>query len=204
MTTTSTSNQCEQKAFHICDLNQQNEVRDPSTTDQKKYASKDVLQNEAGITNARSSHPIIGSFGAFPCVILSMYNPRIQTAALAHIDAVTNLQQGVQMLVDQMQVIDSDLISIELATGCLPEINPTLQKLKDTCAKVKNFCLKKIHHSEVLSIDARSGDTFYRNELGFELASDERKQIRKSQEELLKGLPLEERLPLILGFDDRA
>ena len=128
------------------------------TDQQQKYVSKAVLQGEAGITNANSPQPIIASFGASLCVILSIYNPRAQIAALAHIDASADLQKAIQMLNYQTQKIDPGPILIEMSTGILEE-NETLERLRNMIEAHENMSLKKIHCSSCLSIDARSGET---------------------------------------------
>jgi hypothetical protein len=55
----------------------QKTVIDPVTdiSDINPTVAKAILQGEAGITVSTAKQPIIGSFGAGPCVIISIYTP---------------------------------------------------------------------------------------------------------------------------------
>lgn len=61
-----------------------------------------VLQAEAGVTNAKGKWPIIGSFGADPCVILAIQDTGNKVAAIAHIDAGTDTVQAVGKLTESI------------------------------------------------------------------------------------------------------
>lgn len=50
-----------------------------------------VVQHEYAVTQKGSAKPILGTFGASPCVILAIYDEQNKIALLAHIDAGTNL-----------------------------------------------------------------------------------------------------------------
>ena len=58
------------------------------------FTKKEALavgQHEIAITNAASIKPILGSYGAGPCIIIAAFNPSTKQALLAHVDAVTVL-----------------------------------------------------------------------------------------------------------------
>lgn len=50
-----------------------------------------VLQHTAAITGSNSDKPILGTYGAGPCVIIAAYNPSTNQALLMHIDGLTSL-----------------------------------------------------------------------------------------------------------------
>lgn len=66
-------------------------MRGLKRVDFKKSDSMTVLQHEYAITNAESEKPVLGTFGAGPCLILALYDDKNKVAMLAHIDALTNL-----------------------------------------------------------------------------------------------------------------
>jgi len=50
-----------------------------------------VLQHEYAITTATANQPVLGTFGAGPCLILALYDSENKTAILAHIDSMTDI-----------------------------------------------------------------------------------------------------------------
>jgi hypothetical protein len=46
-----------------------------------------VIQREYAITTSTSPQPVLGTFGAGPCVILALYDSKSKSAILAHIDS---------------------------------------------------------------------------------------------------------------------
>lgn len=51
-----------------------------------------VVQHEYAIATFDSRQPVLGTFGAGPCVILALYDKENRRAMLAHIDSLTDLQ----------------------------------------------------------------------------------------------------------------
>ncbi len=141
-------------------------VSEPDTlTSKQKHSeitpsiAKAVLQGEAGITTSSATKPIIGSLSAGPCVIISMYNKKTKTCAVAHIDALSNPRRVLTMLTHQLTKDSSDHLIVEMATQNT-EKNQTLQELQSFILKNKNISLEKIHSSSSLAIDSRTGKTF--------------------------------------------
>ncbi|MGD9153747.1 MAG: hypothetical protein PVG30_08890 [Gammaproteobacteria bacterium] len=63
-----------------------------------KNLAEGVLQREYAITTANSKKPILGTYGAGPCLIVAIYDSKSKTAFLAHIDSATNLKSLTQIL----------------------------------------------------------------------------------------------------------
>lgn len=62
-----------------------------------------LLQAEAGITSAESQWPILGSFGANPCVIVAMHAADTRVVGMAHVDAITDIREAVNTLANAVQ-----------------------------------------------------------------------------------------------------
>ncbi|MBV53236.1 MAG: hypothetical protein CL816_04115 [Coxiellaceae bacterium] len=61
------------------------------TNDFKKELTRGVLQGEFGVTDGNDAIPILGTFGAGPCLIVAIYESEKKSAFLTHIDASTCL-----------------------------------------------------------------------------------------------------------------
>lgn len=59
--------------------------------DFNKKLSEGVLQGEYAITLSSSNKPILGTYGAGPCLIVAIYDVESKISFLAHIDGVTDL-----------------------------------------------------------------------------------------------------------------
>ncbi|MGC1853947.1 MAG: hypothetical protein WA659_01015 [Candidatus Aquirickettsiella sp.] len=127
--------------------------------------SQAVLQHEVAITNSKSKKPILGSYGARPCVIVALYNPSTKEAVLAHIDALTTLFSLNQYFTklssnaengDKIQVHLSggDNSSKKKTTALIKEINDC----NDTEIISANIC--NGNDSKSLAIDSRTGEIF--------------------------------------------
>jgi peptide-N-terminal asparagine amidohydrolase len=57
-----------------------------------------ILQHEYAITQSTALQPVLGTFGAGPCIILALYDNKNNIAVLAHIDAVTDIQSLSEVL----------------------------------------------------------------------------------------------------------
>jgi hypothetical protein len=69
----------------------QSPLKGVKSVDFKSYEAVTVLQHEYAVTKADYSQPVLGTFGAGPCVILALYDHENKTAVLAHIDALTDI-----------------------------------------------------------------------------------------------------------------
>lgn len=74
---------------------------------------KGIIQKEYAITNADSDVPIIGTFGLGPCIALVVYDPITNTAALAHVDSMTNID-SLGTIFDDMEVTDKQLARLRV------------------------------------------------------------------------------------------
>lgn len=126
--------------------------------------AKNVLQRPVGYTQAKERYPIIGSFGAGPCLTMAVYNPKHKTAALCHIDSMTNLNSLHSIFSNLNPTKDKDTpVEIHLAGGD--------ESSKEMVAKViniiENFEYAKIISASIvrpnpaqLAIDSRTGEVF--------------------------------------------
>lgn len=77
-------------------LNYLNNIKRPLSgfTETIEFSPEDtvaVLQNEYAITHAEDKTPILGTFGAGPCVIVAIYDAINKIAILAHCDECSNI-----------------------------------------------------------------------------------------------------------------
>lgn len=163
--------------------------------------AKAILQGEAGINVSTAKQPIIASFGAGPCVIISIYNKESNTCALAHVDRIANPCEVLCMLSYQLEKDPCGQLIVELATKEI-EDNQTLEELKSLISENKNMSLEKLHSSSSLAVDARTGKTFidvdaYSLDLG--LNHKDRMEQRGVQAMPSFG----KKLPISLIFDGR-
>lgn len=120
--------------------------------------ARGILQGEAGITNADSNQPIVGSFGANECVIITAYSGRNKSAGIAHVDAIADPLQALSLLFFQLSKDGADILKVELATEETTD-NPTLDQLKAYILEHSNaYILGNIHNESSLAIDARNGN----------------------------------------------
>lgn len=122
-------------------------------------STRAVSQGEAGITQHNSAQPLVGSFGAGPCVIVSVYNTKTRVAGLSHVDAVANPWQALALLSYQATKDGEGILEVDLATS-QPDDNETLEKLKTKVLESDGMKLRKIHTSRSLVIDSRTSRTY--------------------------------------------
>lgn len=119
-----------------------------------------VLQHEYAISNAQSEQPILGTYGAGPCVILALYDKQDRVAILAHIDSMTDTQSISKLF----SLISKNETVAHLAGGdrshesvsmCI-EIVDVLEKNN---IKIENADLARseFNSASSLAIDARTG-----------------------------------------------
>lgn len=126
-----------------------------------KNEAQAVLQHEVAITNSNSTKPILGTYGAGPCVIVALYNPQTKVAALAHVDSLTNIN-SLAHHVDQISSVGAvevhlsggDSSSKKMVTEIIKLIN-SRQGAKIISANVCNG-----YESKSLALDSRTGAVF--------------------------------------------
>ena len=116
-----------------------------------------IVQGEIGVTDAKSAHPALGTFGAGPCVIVALYNPKTTKTALSHIDAFSDLQQYIDLMLHQIQDEEGSHLQVHMATS-FTEDNDTLDALKSIIKKNQKLSLEEIITASSLAIDARKGE----------------------------------------------
>ena len=126
--------------------------------------ARGVAQNELVIASADSQKPILGTFGAGPCVAIAVYNPTTHSAMLAHIDGLTNISSLNQYL----EIIAKDSpqpLQVHLAGGkeeskkmCVEIIN-MLNTRGDNIIKSSKL-IPLGGYGESLAIDAKTGEIF--------------------------------------------
>jgi len=122
-----------------------------------------VLQHEITITDGGNPKPILGSFGAGPCVIIAAYNPVTNQAMLTHVDALTSLS-SLDAYFDRLSPSPRAKLQVHLAGGddsSKEQVTIILEKiysLRDAEILSANLCCG--HESKSLAIDSRTGEVF--------------------------------------------
>ncbi|MGI4851529.1 MAG: hypothetical protein ACRYGR_06265 [Janthinobacterium lividum] len=121
--------------------------------------AKNVLMSHVGYTNHEHSYPIIGSFGANPCIIIGIYNPETKSAALCHLDSCTEITALKSMFMTLRPDEDS-LLEIHFAGG--DYIDDRLINIVNFVENQPHVFIKsaKLFSSDQMAIDARTGDIF--------------------------------------------
>ncbi|MEI6188206.1 MAG: hypothetical protein WCP46_06895 [Alphaproteobacteria bacterium] len=116
-----------------------------------------ILQSEAGVTDYSANKYILGSFGAGPCVIMTVFNPVSKIAALAHIDTCVHIGNTISLMTYPLVQDHESRLEVYLSTSQINN-NPTLEKIKAYIndQKVK-FIVKDILQSSSLAINAKDG-----------------------------------------------
>jgi Protein N-terminal asparagine amidohydrolase len=126
--------------------------------------ARGVAQNELVIANADSQKPILGTFGAGPCVAIAVYNPTTHSAMLAHIDGLTEIS-SLKKHLDIIAKNSSEPLQVHLAGGqeeskkMCAEIIEMLNKRGDNTIKSSKL-IPFGGSGESLAIDARTGEIF--------------------------------------------
>lgn len=116
-----------------------------------------IIQHEYGITTEKSRMPILGTWGAGPCVIAALYDTKNKIAAVAHLDSTWD----VKSLENMIRNFERESTVAHLYGGeqysfdnCLDII----EVITNNGIKIENCAL--IEHSKgnaSLAIDARNG-----------------------------------------------
>lgn len=131
-----------------------------NSVDFPKSAAFTIYQHDYGITTAKSRMPILGTWGAGPCVILALYNDKNKIAALAHIDTTAE----VKSLENIFRHFDVESTVAHLYGGDSSSFNKCLdiiEFIKSSGIKIETCAL--IEHSDghaSLAIDARNGKLY--------------------------------------------
>lgn len=126
--------------------------------------ARGVAQRELVMANLDSQKPILGTFGAGPCVAIAVYNPTTHKAMLSHVDALTDLS-SLRRYLDIIAQDSKEKLQVHLAGG--------QESSKEVCTKIikmlndrddntiKSSKLIPLGGSgESLAIDARTGEVF--------------------------------------------
>lgn len=126
--------------------------------------ARGVAQKELVIANADSQKPILGTFGAGPCVAIAVYNPTTHSAMLAHIDGLTNIS-SLNKYLDIVAKDSPQPLQVHLAGGkkeskkICAEIISMLNKSGDNIIKSSKL-IPLGGSGESLAIDARNREIF--------------------------------------------
>lgn len=160
-----------------------------------------VLQHEVGITNGTSAKPIIGSYGAGPCIIMAIWNSNTKEAALAHIDALTSLS-SVRSLFARIANDDNDSLEVHLHGGDSSSKKQAMEivelvKSQNNAEIISANLCSLFGGSKSLALDSRTGKTF---------TIFSAKRLEHSSDFMIKLQMIElqfEQSPLKLSFDGR-
>ena len=78
--------------------------------------ARGVAQRELVMANLDSQKPILGTFGAGPCVAIAVYNPTTHKAMLSHVDALTELS-SLRRYLDIIAQDSTEKLQVHLAGG---------------------------------------------------------------------------------------
>lgn len=120
-----------------------------------------VLQHEFAVTHAGSAQPILGTFGAGPCIILALYDKQNKQAFLAHIDSLTDIDALSKLLISFSHrhpiahLYGGDNMGKNLCISIL-------EILEKHQINIVNCKIEKVPFSEgaSLAIDARTGTIY--------------------------------------------
>ncbi|MDF2940925.1 MAG: uncharacterized protein K0R66_1567 [Gammaproteobacteria bacterium] len=149
------------------------------SVDFSKLITLPVLQHEYAIATASSSRPILGAYGAGPCVVLAVYNNKLKKALLAHIDSLTDLSSLKNIIDYQFEdgassvahIVGGDEGSIHMTANIinlLKELNITIDN-----ADIISYGWEP----QSLAIDARTGQ-IYSPVSPFDMARDRNESTR--------------------------
>ena len=126
--------------------------------------ARGVAQNELVMANLDSQKPILGTFGAGPCVAIAVYNPTTHKAMLTHVDGLTNIN-SLKKYLDIIAKDSSEPLQVHLAGGdesskkmCANIIKMLKDRGDNTIKSSKLIPLGR--SGESLAIDARTGEIF--------------------------------------------
>lgn len=124
-----------------------------------------VAQHEMRVTKADSAHPILGTFGAGPCLAVAVFNPATHVLAMAHVDALTP-DKEVLRLIDAVRGAEDSLLEVHMAGGNrgsheqVLRLIETIQAQPNVAIKTADIGLKNVDRplaSRALAVDARTG-----------------------------------------------
>jgi phosphotransferase system HPr-like phosphotransfer protein len=154
-----------------------------------KNEAQAILQHEVAITNSNSQKPILGSYGAGPCIIVAAYNVCTTQTILAHIDSLTSAS-SINAIFKQLQAKEDEEIHVHIYGGDEVEIS---KKVAKTIINIIN----SQNNTEIISanvcnggrpkrfaIDSRSGEIFTKfsiTQLDHAEDSDKRLQLVRLQ-----------------------
>lgn len=171
-------------------------LHDAHRVDFKPEESACILQHEYGVTKADAAQPVLGTYGAGPCVILALYDKQAKTAVLTHIDALTNLYSLNQLFNE----INPETTVAHLAGGdsssqemCIKIID----MLEDRKINIANADIVRegFKGPASLAIDARTGN-IYAPVSPFQLSNTKDQDVRLQ----LAGMQIEP-TPLRRSYD---
>ena len=127
--------------------------------------AQSIGQHEVGLTNRRSTKPILGTTGAGPCIIVAAYNREIGQALLTHVDFGTDLNSLSEYL-DKMGGSASNKLEIHLHGGDnttreqMAEIVGLIKQRSDTKIISAELCTGTGGEAKRLALDSRTGEVF--------------------------------------------
>lgn len=119
-----------------------------------------VLQGEYAITTSESEQPVLGTYGAGPCLIVAIYDSNSRTAFLTHIDTLSDLQSLKYII----KSFDSQHSTVHLFGGD----NSSAEMVMDVVEILESMNFQ-LHNTDIvrdsfesasMAIDARTGKIF--------------------------------------------
>ena len=123
-----------------------------------------IMMHEIGLTNSYSNKPVIGTYGAGPCIILGAYNSHTKQALLTHIDILV-IVQSINIYLQNISGNSQNQINIFICGGQ----ESTKQQVADLLKIINQSEQYKISYSNLigngleshqLAIDSRTGEIF--------------------------------------------
>ncbi len=150
------------KAFRLHSLYLSNEIGNKKELSQTQI--RGVVQREYGVTDSKSSVPVVGTWGLATCVAVTAYEPDTKTAGVAHLDSskvIDSLKDflkdvaGSQHDLSQLKVglIGGEELSKDL-------INETIEFLEGNGVSLKYAEILDKPHPTAFVLDSRDGKIY--------------------------------------------
>ncbi|MCM8783889.1 MAG: hypothetical protein NC818_03845 [Candidatus Omnitrophica bacterium] len=114
-----------------------------------------VLQREAGITSAETNQPYLLTFGAGPCVIVTLYDPNTKIGTLIHFDAISDIRGALGKVIYHMKINGANIERLEARiiggnTGSSEELIYQIYKALESIGGIQ------IVEKDILGFESRS------------------------------------------------
>jgi len=143
----------------------------PFINDNRKHSVDDpkaveVFQREYAITSATTKKPVLQTFGASTCVIVTLYDSKSKLGVITHIDGITEVHESFDQIFAELKALgvnDSSRLEARVIGGAKRGSEKTVYAINDRLAEARVRVVEKdfLHYSAVtrasLQLDTRTG-----------------------------------------------